>query len=144
VAQSLLILFFFFKATRTIFPAHSPKLLVFSTPLFYTEPNEIKVIGAVNLIKRDLLSFPDPVAVITVDGEQIATSATVRRILSPAWNESFDLYVSISLSFPLVCEQMFCSTVKPSSMIVIQIFDHKKFKRRDQGTASVSAPKING
>ncbi|KAM6494360.1 hypothetical protein JOM56_010721 [Amanita muscaria] len=71
--------------------------------------------GAVNLIKRDLLSFPDPVAVITVDGDQVATSAAVRRNLSPAWNESFDL------------------SVKPPSAIVIQIFDHKKFRRRDQG-----------
>jgi hypothetical protein len=84
------------QATRTNFPADSAKLLVLSFPLHCsTTLTNQKVIGAVNLIKRDLLSFPDPVAVITVDGEQIATSATVRRNLSPAWNESFDLYVSL-------------------------------------------------
>ncbi|KAF8631033.1 hypothetical protein AX15_002644 [Amanita polypyramis BW_CC] len=71
--------------------------------------------GAVNLIKRDLLSFPDPVAVITVDGEQFASTATARRSLTPSWNESFEIPVNLS------------------SVIVIQIFDHKKFKRRDQG-----------
>ncbi|KAK2465343.1 hypothetical protein APHAL10511_002697 [Amanita phalloides] len=71
--------------------------------------------SAVGLIKRDLLSFPDPVAVITVDGDQVASTATVRKNLNPNWSESFDIFV------------------KPTSVIAIQVFDHKKFKRRDQG-----------
>jgi len=57
-----------------------------------TDPH--KVHGASNLIKRDLLSFPDPVAVISIDGEQTATTATVRKTLSPSWNESFAMYGS--------------------------------------------------
>ncbi|KAF8627498.1 hypothetical protein AX17_006309 [Amanita inopinata Kibby_2008] len=71
--------------------------------------------GAQGLVKRELLSLPDPVAVLTVDGEQAGTTATIKRNLNPSWNEAFDL------------------NVKPTSTIVIQIFDHKKFRKRDQG-----------
>ncbi|KAJ3498944.1 hypothetical protein NLJ89_g10157 [Agrocybe chaxingu] len=75
--------------------------------------------GASGLVKRELLSLPDPFAVLTVDGEQTSTTAIFRRSLSPAWNETFDV------------------KVRQSSMIAIQIFDHKKFKKRDQGFLGV-------
>ncbi|EEB92117.1 hypothetical protein MPER_09423, partial [Moniliophthora perniciosa FA553] len=71
--------------------------------------------GATGLVKRDLLSLPDPFAVLTVDGEQTSGGAGWRRSLSPTWNEHFDI------------------TVRQSSVINIQLFDHKKFKKRDQG-----------
>ncbi|ESK90467.1 ubiquitin-protein ligase [Moniliophthora roreri MCA 2997] len=75
--------------------------------------------GATGLVKRDLLSLPDPFAVLTVDGEQTSATPATRRSLSPTWNEHFDI------------------TVRQSSMINIQLFDHKKFKKRDQGFLGV-------
>lgn len=36
--------------------------------------------------------FPDPFAVVTVDGEQTHSTAVIRKTLNPYWNESFDLY----------------------------------------------------
>lgn len=51
----------------------------------------IKVIGAHGLVKRELLSLPDPFAVLTVDGEQTSTTAIIRKTLSPSWEENFDV-----------------------------------------------------
>ncbi|KAL0571341.1 hypothetical protein V5O48_010623 [Marasmius crinis-equi] len=75
--------------------------------------------SASGLVKRDLLSLPDPFAVLTVDGEQTNSTAVSRRTLSPTWNDHFDV------------------TVWQSSMIAIQLFDHRKFKKRDQGFLGV-------
>ncbi|KAH9480424.1 putative E3 ubiquitin-protein ligase hulA [Psilocybe cubensis] len=75
--------------------------------------------GATGLVKRELLSFPDPFAVLTVDGEQTSTTAIARRTISPVWGEAFDV------------------KVRQSSVIAIQIFDHRKFKKRDQGFLGV-------
>ncbi|TGZ83198.1 HECT-domain-containing protein [Ascodesmis nigricans] len=79
----------------------------------------ITVIAADGLQKRDLLRFPDPFAVITVDGEQTQTTSVIRRTLNPYWNESFDV------------------TVSENSIIAVQIFDQKKFKKKDQGFLGV-------
>ncbi|KAF5369483.1 hypothetical protein D9758_002754 [Tetrapyrgos nigripes] len=79
----------------------------------------VTIYGAVALAKRDLLSLPDPFAVLTVDGEQTSSTTVSRRTLSPTWNDHFDV------------------TVRQSSMIAIQVFDHRKFKKRDQGFLGV-------
>ncbi|KAJ7761524.1 hypothetical protein DFH07DRAFT_815291 [Mycena maculata] len=79
----------------------------------------VTLFSANGLVKRDLLSLPDPFAVLTVDGEQTNNTAIVRRTLNPSWNEHFDV------------------VVRDSSMIAIQIFDHRKFKKRDQGFLGV-------
>ncbi|THU79884.1 C2 calcium-dependent membrane targeting, partial [Dendrothele bispora CBS 962.96] len=71
--------------------------------------------GATGLVKRDLLSLPDPFAVLTVNGEQTSSTTVSKRTLNPSWNEHFDI------------------TVDPFSQIAIQVFDHRKFKKRDQG-----------
>ncbi|KII86774.1 hypothetical protein PLICRDRAFT_177513 [Plicaturopsis crispa FD-325 SS-3] len=75
----------------------------------------ITIHAANALVKRDLFSLPDPFAVVTVDGEQTLTTKTIKKSLSPSWNENFEI------------------VVRPSSEITIQLFDQKKFKRRDQG-----------
>ncbi|KAJ3753770.1 hypothetical protein F5878DRAFT_629384 [Lentinula raphanica] len=75
--------------------------------------------GATGLVKRDMLSLPDPFAVLTVDGEQTTSTSVSRRTLNPTWNNHFDV------------------TVRQSSMLAIQVFDHKKFKKRDQGFLGV-------
>lgn len=83
-------------------------------------PNlQVTIIAADALYKRDLLRLPDPFVVITVDGAQTQSTSVIKKTLNPYWNESF-----------LV-------EVKPSSIIAIQIFDHKKFKRKDQGFLGV-------
>lgn len=79
----------------------------------------VSLFGAHGLIKRELLSLPDPFAVLTVDGEQRNSTAVFKKSLSPTWNEHFDILV------------------RQSSTITIQIFDNKKFRRRDQGFLGV-------
>ncbi|KAI5857099.1 hypothetical protein BZA05DRAFT_166177 [Tricharina praecox] len=79
----------------------------------------ITVIAADGLYKRDILRFPDPFAVVTVDGEQTHTTSVIRKTLNPYWNESFDIHVT------------------ESSIIAVQIFDQKKFKKKDQGFLGV-------
>ncbi|EWC45753.1 putative E3 ubiquitin-protein ligase hulA [Drechslerella stenobrocha 248] len=79
----------------------------------------LTVIAADGLYKRDVFRFPDPFAVITVDGEQTHTTTVIKKTLNPYWNESFDV------------------NVIESSIVAVQIFDQKKFKKKDQGFLGV-------
>lgn len=79
----------------------------------------IKVVAAESLYKRDVFRQPDPFAVITIDGSQTKTTKTARKTLNPYWNESFNLDAS------------------EDSILVIQVFDQKKFKKKDQGFLGV-------
>ncbi|KAI9267104.1 hypothetical protein EDC94DRAFT_602292 [Helicostylum pulchrum] len=63
--------------------------------------------------------MPDPFAVVTVNGEQTHTTTVMKKTLNPYWNESFDLKVN------------------SSSVITVQVFDQKKFKKKDQGFLGV-------
>ncbi|KAL9049593.1 MAG: hypothetical protein Q9162_007134 [Coniocarpon cinnabarinum] len=66
-----------------------------------------------------LTRFPDPFAVATINGEQTKTTGVIKKTLNPYWNESFDL------------------AVKEEDILAIQIFDQKKFKKKDQGFLGV-------
>ncbi|CAO3680149.1 unnamed protein product [Rhizopus stolonifer] len=85
-----------------------------------TRTVRLTVIAADGLIKKDLFfKLPDPFAVVTVDGEQTHTTTVMKKTLNPYWNESFDLKVN------------------SESVIAVQVFDQKKFKRKDQGFLGV-------
>ena len=79
----------------------------------------ITVVAADGLAKRDVFRLPDPFAIVTVDGEQTHTTSVIKKTLNPYWNDSFDI------------------TVTDSSVVAVQIFDQKKFKKRDQGFLGV-------
>ena len=68
--------------------------------------------SASGLVKRELLSLPDPFGVVTVDGEQTSTTAIARKTLSPAWNENFDVWVFRCLQFNLCLIFMSSYSVK--------------------------------
>ena len=38
-----------------------------------------------------VLGFPDPFAVVTINGEQTRSTAVIKKTLNPYWNESFDM-----------------------------------------------------
>lgn len=87
-----------------------------------------------------LLGFPDPFAVATVGGEQTHTTSVIKKTLNPYWNEMFDLY-----DYPSV-QSFHCGgltlifvnrKVSEDSILAIQIFDQKKFKKKDQGFLGV-------
>ncbi|KAI0713399.1 ubiquitin-protein ligase [Earliella scabrosa] len=84
----------------------------------------ITVVAADGLSKREVFRLPDPFAVITVDAEQTHTTSVMKKTLNPYWNESFDI------------------TVKENSVIAVQIFDQRKFKKRDQGFLGVVNVKV--
>ncbi|KIJ69476.1 hypothetical protein HYDPIDRAFT_179279 [Hydnomerulius pinastri MD-312] len=90
-----------------------------STPAHLRRGIRVTVVAADGLSKRDVFRLPDPFAVITVDAEQTHTTSVIKKTLNPYWNESFDI------------------TVKDSSVVAVQIFDQRKFKRRDQGFLGV-------
>ncbi|KAH0432310.1 ubiquitin-protein ligase [Colletotrichum camelliae] len=79
----------------------------------------VPVIAADGLYKRDVFRFPDPFAVITVNGDQTKTTTAQKRTLNPYWNESFDLHVN------------------EDTILAVQVFDQKKFKKKDQGFLGV-------
>lgn len=82
-------------------------------------PINVKVVAAESLSKRDVFRQPDPFAVITVDGSQTKTTKTAKKTLNPYWNESFTF------------------NALEDSILVIQVFDQKKFKKKDQGFLGV-------
>ncbi|KAJ5248770.1 hypothetical protein N7468_000221 [Penicillium chermesinum] len=85
-----------------------------------SQPNlRVTIIAADGLYKRDVFRFPDPFAVATVGGEQTHTTSVIKKTLNPYWNEQFDLRVN------------------EDSILAIQIFDQKKFKKKDQGFLGV-------
>ncbi|KAH7085173.1 hypothetical protein BKA63DRAFT_12371 [Paraphoma chrysanthemicola] len=79
----------------------------------------ITIIAADGLYKRDVFRFPDPFAVATINGEQTKTTSVIKKTLNPYWNESFDMRVT------------------EESVLAVQIFDQKKFKKKDQGFLGV-------
>ncbi|KIV88705.1 E3 ubiquitin-protein ligase RSP5 [Exophiala mesophila] len=84
------------------------------------DPNlRVTIIAADGLYKRDVFRFPDPFAVATIGGEQTRTTSVIRKTLNPYWNEVFDMKVT------------------EDSILAIQIFDQKKFKKKDQGFLGV-------
>ncbi|MCJ1295165.1 hypothetical protein MMC34_006726 [Xylographa carneopallida] len=83
-------------------------------------PNlRVTIIAADGLYKRDVFRFPDPFAVATIGGEQTRTTSVIKKTLNPYWNESFDMRAN------------------EDSILAIQIFDQKKFKKKDQGFLGV-------
>ncbi|KAJ3176920.1 hypothetical protein HK101_010335 [Irineochytrium annulatum] len=58
----------------------------------------------------EMFRLPDPFAIITVDGIEAKQTEVIRKTLNPYWNESVDL------------------SVKNSTIISVQIFDHKRYK----------------
>jgi E3 ubiquitin-protein ligase NEDD4 len=71
--------------------------------------------------------------VLTVDGEQTKTTEAIRKTLNPYWNQSFDVYGTHPHCRDIDCPR----TVKESSIIAVQIFDQRKFKKKDQGFLGV-------
>jgi E3 ubiquitin-protein ligase NEDD4 len=84
------------------------------------KPNlRVTIIAADGLYKRDVFRFPDPFAVATINGEQTKTTSVSKRTLNPYWNESFDFRAN------------------EGSILAVQVFDQKKFKKKDQGFLGV-------
>ncbi|RDA87183.1 hypothetical protein CP532_4241 [Ophiocordyceps camponoti-leonardi (nom. inval.)] len=79
----------------------------------------VTIIAADGLYKRDVFRLPDPFAVATINGEQTKTTTVSKRTLNPYWNESFDFRVN------------------EDSILAVQVFDQKKFKKKDQGFLGV-------
>jgi len=85
-----------------------------------SSPNlRVTIIAADGLSQRDVFRFPDPFAVATINGEQTKTTVVIKKTLNPYWNESFDMRVN------------------EDSILAVQIFDQKKFKKKDQGFLGV-------
>ncbi|KAK7423120.1 NEDD4 E3 ubiquitin-protein ligase [Neonectria punicea] len=85
-----------------------------------TKPNlRVTIIAADGLYKRDVFRFPDPFAVATINGEQTKTTTVSKRTLNPYWNETFDFRTN------------------EDGILAVQVFDQKKFKKKDQGFLGV-------
>ena len=78
------------------------------------------VLKAEGLVKRSFFSKPDPFAVCTVDGEQTHTTLPDRDTVNPFWNT--------------LCRLM----AFENSVVAVQIFDQKRFKKDGQGFMGVA------
>ncbi|KAM0752596.1 C2-domain-containing protein [Meredithblackwellia eburnea MCA 4105] len=81
------------------------------TPPVPPEKGNIRltIIGAESISKRDKFMLPDMFATVNYKGEKLYTTHTVKKSLSPAWEETFDI-----------------SGVHEGSMLTIQIFNEKR------------------
>ncbi|QLL34543.1 hypothetical protein HG536_0G04050 [Torulaspora globosa] len=80
----------------------------------------VKLVAAESLYKRDVFRSPDPFAVLTIDGYQTKSTSAAKKTLNPYWNENFKF-----------------TDVNENSILTIQVFDQKKFKKKDQGFLGV-------
>lgn len=80
----------------------------------------VKLVAAESLYKRDVFRSPDPFAVLMVDGYQTKSTSAAKKTLNPYWNETFKF-----------------NDVNENSILSIQVFDQKKFKKKDQGFLGV-------
>lgn len=80
----------------------------------------VKLVAAESLYKRDVFRSPDPFAVLTIDGYQTKSTAAAKKTLNPYWNETFKF-----------------NDITENSILTIQVFDQKKFKKKDQGFLGV-------
>lgn len=94
--------------------------------------------GFCQVAKQYYSGFPDPFAVATIGGEQTHTTSVIRKTLNPYWNETFDLYV---VHFDILQSSLIRGVnyrkVNEDGILAIQIFDQKKFKKKDQGFLGV-------
>lgn len=86
----------------------------------------VKLVAAESLYKRDVFRSPDPFAVLTIDGYQTKSTSAAKKTLNPYWNETFKF-----------------NDVNENSVLTIQVFDQKKFKKKDQGFLGVVNIRIN-
>lgn len=80
----------------------------------------VKLVAAESLYRRDVFRSPDPFAVLTIDGYQTKSTAAAKKTLNPYWNETFRF-----------------DDINENSILTIQVFDQKKFKKKDQGFLGV-------
>lgn len=80
----------------------------------------VKLVAAESLYKRDVFRSPDPFAVLTIDGYQTKSTSAAKKTLNPYWNETFKF-----------------DDINENSILTIQVFDQKKFKKKDQGFLGV-------
>ncbi|CCF56508.1 hypothetical protein KAFR_0B02100 [Kazachstania africana CBS 2517] len=80
----------------------------------------VKLVAAESLYKRDVFRSPDPFAVLTIDGYQTKSTSAAKKTLNPYWNETFKF-----------------DDINENSVLTIQVFDQKKFKKKDQGFLGV-------
>ncbi|KAH3671413.1 hypothetical protein WICMUC_004637 [Wickerhamomyces mucosus] len=66
-----------------------------------------------------IIYIPDPFAVLTIDGSQTKSTSAAKKTLNPYWNETFTF------------------NANENSILVVQVFDQKKFKKKDQGFLGV-------
>lgn len=78
-----------------------------------------------------------------MDAEQTHTTSVIKKTLNPYWNENFEVY-----AFQTIVIQVYSrptshySTVRDSSVVAVQVFDQRKFKRKDQGFLGVVNVKV--
>ena len=87
-------------------------------------------------ILRMTAGFPDPFAVATIGVEQTKTTYVIKKPLNPYWHEVFDMYVGSSARVNSFLTHQ-NRKASEDSILAIQIFDQKKFKKKDQGFLGV-------
>ncbi len=73
-------------------------------------------------------AFPDPYAIIKLNGIEVASTAVYKKSVNPNWNENLRLWVHSLTIEAKTFTYTFCSYVTKQSLIKVDIFDAKKEK----------------
>jgi len=75
------------------------------------------------------VAFPDPYAVVHLDGVEVGSTAVYKKSLNPNWDEVFKLWVHSLTMEAKTFTYTFCSSVTKQSRIEVDIIDEKKLKK---------------
>jgi E3 ubiquitin-protein ligase NEDD4 len=78
------------------------------------------------------VAFPDPYAIVKLNGIEVASTAVIKRTLNPHWNEEFKLWVHSLTREAKTFTYTFGSSVTQQSRIEVEIFDVKKQKKANK------------
>jgi Ca2+-dependent lipid-binding protein len=62
----------------------------------------VTIIEAAKLVDKDKTDFNDPYVEVYIDKNKKSKTGTIDNVERPVWNETFDLYVIISLFLVLI------------------------------------------
>lgn len=86
---------------------------------------KVTIVKAEGLCKRSFFKYPDPFAVITINGEQTHSTHPCISTLSPFWNVSYEFLVN------------------ERSTVNVQIFDQRKYMKDHQGFLGLVAIRVS-
>ena len=84
-------------------------------PFYYPHMVTLTIVAAEGLLKAHVMSFPDPFAIVSINGRQIQRTSPCKQTLNPHWAHASDLYLY------------------PNDTVLVEIFDQRGVEKKERG-----------